>query len=277
MTGVVRAEARKLAARPAVLVGIGLLLLAIVLFEYVLPDVRYADPKFHQGALTGAGLKRLELYPNALLYPLLSLFWPFGGMVALLVGTLGFGSEYGWGTLKTVYTQGPPRLQILATQFGVAAVTLGAALVLSAVAMAVTSLVIVTVDRQPVTWPAATDILKALAAVWLVMVCYLAIAMVLANLLRSPALAIGISLSYLLLFELVFVTYFTRFSGALDSLKQVVPGTSAGDLIGSLVQREPGETFTPTVSDPHAILVLVTWSILCAAVTAALVWRRDVV
>ena len=277
MIGILRAEVRKLAARPAILVGVGLLVFAIVLFEYVLPDVRYGDPKYHEAALSGAELKRLELYPNAFLYPLLSLFWPFGGIVALLVGALSFGSEYGWSTLKTVYTQGPPRLQMLAAQFGVAAAALGATLVLSAAAMAVTSLIIVTVDGKPVAWPAGVDILKALAAIWLVMACYLAIAMALANLLRSPALAIGISLSYLLLFELVFVIYFTRLSGALGNLKQVVPGTSAGALIGSLRQLEPGERFVPAVSDPHAILVLAMWTIVCAAVSAVLVWRRDVV
>ncbi|HKF75315.1 MAG TPA: ABC transporter permease subunit [Candidatus Dormibacteraeota bacterium] len=277
MIGIFRAEGRKLVARPAILIGFGLMIFAIVLLEYVLPNLRYSDPNYHLGKLSGADLKRLELYPNAFLYITLSLYWPFAGIAALLVGALSFGSEYGWSTLKTVYTQGPSRLRIVAAQFCVAVAALGVVLVLSAAAMAATSLIIVTVDGKPFSWPAGIDVLTGLAAIWLVMVCYLAIAMALANLLRSPALAIGISLSYLLLFELVLVTYVLRLTGALGGLNQVVPGTSAGDLLGSLKHLEPGERFVPTVTDPHAILVLVTWTIVCAAVSAALVWRRDVV
>ena len=36
----------------------------------------------------------------------------FGGVLALMLGVLTLGSEYGWGTLRTLFTQGPGRLRV---------------------------------------------------------------------------------------------------------------------------------------------------------------------
>jgi ABC-type transport system involved in multi-copper enzyme maturation permease subunit len=38
----------------------------------------------------------------------------FGGPIALILGALSAGSEYGWGTLKTAFTQRPGRTNVLA-------------------------------------------------------------------------------------------------------------------------------------------------------------------
>jgi ABC-2 type transport system permease protein len=265
MIRVCRAEVRKLTTRPAVLVGLALLVLAIVLFEYVLPAIRYSDHRAQ------------ELYPDRFTNQLLDVFFIGGILVSLLLGTLAAGSEYGWGTLKTVYTLGAGRLQLLGAQLLAAMLVLTAMLVLSAAAAAATSLVIATIDSQVVAWPAGAAILKTTGAIWLILACYLAGGVALAHLLRSSTLAIGVGLAYFLFFELTFVNYFAQFFGA-GTLQKIVPGSSAVALVTSVKLPLPGEIVRqPVVDASHAIVVLALWTVLAAAVSAVLVWRRDVV
>jgi ABC-2 type transport system permease protein len=202
-------------------------------------------------------------------------FFLGGILVALLMGTLAVGSEYGWGTLRTVYAMGVGRVQLLAGQLVAAMLVLTAMLVLSAAAAAATSFVIATLDGVPVAWPAAGSIAKAMGAVWLILACYLAGGMALAHLLRSAPLAIGAGLSYVLFFELTFVNYFAKFFGAAAGLQKVVPGTNASWLIAWVTI--PGVRVAPALDAGHAIVVLALWTVLGVAVSAALVWRRDVV
>ena len=62
--------------------------------------------------------------PHALTGTLLEGFPFFGGVFALMLGVFALGSEYGWGTLKTLFTQGPSRSRVLAAKL--AALGLGA-------------------------------------------------------------------------------------------------------------------------------------------------------
>jgi ABC-type transport system involved in multi-copper enzyme maturation permease subunit len=263
MIRVCAAEVRKLMTRPAVLFGLGLLVVAIVVIEYLLPAVRYSD---HAAQ---------ELYPDRFTNQLLNVFFIGGILVALLMGTLVVGSEYGWGTLRTVYAMGVGRLQLLVGQLLAAVLVLTAMLVLSAAAAAASSLVIATVDGSSVAWPAAGAVMKAMGAVWLILACYVAGGIALGHLLRSAPLAIGVGLSYVLFFELTFVNYFARFFGAAGGLQKVVPGTSASSLIAWVIVPQP--RVAPPLDAGHTIVVLALWTVLGVAVSAALVWRRDVV
>ena len=52
------------------------------------------------------------MLPAQLMGTMLGGFPFFGGAFALMLGVLSLGSEYGWGTFKTAYTQGPGRLRL---------------------------------------------------------------------------------------------------------------------------------------------------------------------
>src|ERR671923_1564351 len=90
--------------------------LAIV-FAYVVPYVSY---------LNGSTPEPLvDVLPERLVTSLMSGVPFFGGVLALMLGVLAVGSEYGWGTLKTLFSQRPGRLQV----FGAKLIALGLVLV----------------------------------------------------------------------------------------------------------------------------------------------------
>ena len=88
-----------------------------VLFAYVIPYVEY---------LNGSSGAELDpLLPRSLAGNVIGGFPFFGGVFALMLGVLAFGSEYGWGTLKTLFLQRPGRLHV----FGSKLLALGGVLV----------------------------------------------------------------------------------------------------------------------------------------------------
>jgi ABC-2 type transport system permease protein len=104
----VQIELIKLCHRPAVWalgaiwVGMG------IFFGYILLDINYVQN--HQTYYIQA--IALENMPADALsgYPI------FGGAVALMLGVLAFGSEYSWGTLRTLLIQGQSRSAVLGTK-----------------------------------------------------------------------------------------------------------------------------------------------------------------
>src|SRR5262249_16376395 len=108
MIGIIKAEWRKLAWRPANLVAIGGLL-AVVALMYWVGYIEYTWPAASQAAR--AALLKQGLYPGGLVKNLMNGVMPLGAAMTLVLGGLATGSEYGWGTLRTVLTQGPGRIQ----------------------------------------------------------------------------------------------------------------------------------------------------------------------
>jgi ABC-2 type transport system permease protein len=98
MTRDISAELLILRKRAAVWTLLGIWTLLGVFFSYVVP---YAlDP---EDATGGVG----QFFPESLAGTLIGGFPFFGGVFALMLGVFAVGSEYGWGTLKTLFTQRP--------------------------------------------------------------------------------------------------------------------------------------------------------------------------
>ena len=116
MTGSIRAELLILRKRPSTWILLGLWTPLALVFAYAVPYATYRDdPAGSARRAPAAGRRRQH-----------SRGFPFfGGVFALMLGVLSLGSEYGWGTLKTLFTQRPPRLQV----FGAKLVALALALV----------------------------------------------------------------------------------------------------------------------------------------------------
>ena len=74
----------------------------------------------------------------------------FGGVFALMLGVFAFGSEYGWGTLKTLFTQAPGRLRVFAAKLAALAIVLVPFVLALFAAGAVASYVIAQIEDAPV-------------------------------------------------------------------------------------------------------------------------------
>ena len=162
-------ESYKLLRRPAVWASIGLFLLLAVGLGYLTFYLvyTYSPPASNQGLPRGVKLSdfKVELYPAAFAQYTLATWNTLGGVFALILGVLSQGSEYGWGTIKTLYTQRPGRISMLTGKL-LALILAVLVMVLALFAVdALSSFVVALVDRKAtIAFPAAVDILKAMAA-----------------------------------------------------------------------------------------------------------------
>ena len=275
-----KAEWRKLRQRPAVWVLGGMMLAALVFFGYFFTWLQLSFPSAHfhpDGGLTIAQLKS-TLYPVNFVKNSLTGVGIVGSILTLILGALVVGSEFGWGTVKTVYTQRPGRLQALVGQVGVVSLIAAIFTVAFYAVAAVASLVIALGDSQPIAWPPAVEILKALGATWLIFESWSLFGMALAYLFRQSAMAIGIGLAYVLAIEAILFRLLSGFDAAwLTTIEKFFLGQNATALIQSL-----GQLFTragsapPLVSAGQAVLVLIVYSVIFAGVASVMVRVRDV-
>ena len=275
MIGIIKAEWRKLAWRPANLVAIGGLL-AVVALIYSVGYIEYTWPAASQAAR--AALLKQGLYPGGLVKNLMNGVMPLGAAMTLVLGGLATGSEYGWGTFKTVLTQGPGRIQtwvakMAATALGVAVLT-----VLFYAAGAIASLIVAGVDGHSIAWPATIDIARALGATWLILYCFGLLGMALGFVFRQAAPAVGIGLVYFVVVETILTRFITGFHGGdYKWIAKGLSGANATALVQSFGQivvdpRAPA----PVVGGTHAVLTLAAYAVAFALVSATLLHRRDV-
>jgi ABC-type transport system involved in multi-copper enzyme maturation permease subunit len=274
-----KAEWRKLRQRPAVWVLGGIMLAALVFFGYFITWLQLSFPSAHfraEGGLTIAQLKS-TLYPINFVKNSLAGVGIVGSILTLILGALVVGSEFGWGTVKTVYTQRPGRLQALAGQIGVVSLIAAIFTVAFYSVAALASLVIAVGDGQAITWPAAIDILKALGATWLIFESWSLFGMALAYLFRQSAMAIGIGLAYVLAIEAILFRLLSGFDASwLTTIEKFFLGQNATALIQSL-----GRVFTqgaapPLVSAGQAVLVLIVYGVIFTGIASLVVRTRDV-
>ena len=116
MTGSIRAELLIMRKRTSTWILLALWTALALVFAYAVPYATY---------LNGSEPDALaDVLPGRLVASLMGGFPFFGGVLALMLGVLTFGSEYGWGTLKTLFTQRPGRLHVFAAKLAALAATL---------------------------------------------------------------------------------------------------------------------------------------------------------
>jgi ABC-type transport system involved in multi-copper enzyme maturation permease subunit len=196
-----------------------------------------------QGGVTRLGniadQELLNLLPGGLALQLVN--WPLtiGGPLMLILGVLVAGSEYGWGTLKTVLTRRPSRSAV----FGSKVLTLGVVvtlivLVFFALAAATSTLVaqregevarqasapaiaarinqvvpfgegfaerhgaaIAEALPRSLHWPPMRELGTALGAAWLILLLHAVLGLFLGTITRGTAFAIGLGLAWLVVVE----------------------------------------------------------------------------
>ena len=276
------AELLKLRKRPATWVLLGVVLGLTQLFGYVLPYSSWltSDQNFRTQGLDPqavlAGTLPGELVPTSL-----GGFPVFAGALALILGALATGSEYGWGTMQTALTQRPSRLAVHGGKLAaLAASTLAIVLATFALNATVAS-VIATVESRPLDFPSLAELAKGVGSGWLILGMWCGLGALLGFAFRGVALPIGLGVVWVLGVENLVSAVADSLLTSLRPLRDLLPGVNAGSLVWSLA---PGGGSTgeapPGVSDAvtggRATLGLVLYVVAFAVAGAALVLRRDV-
>jgi ABC-type transport system involved in multi-copper enzyme maturation permease subunit len=281
MSGSYRAEMLKLVKWPAMwIVGTVLLVLAQV-FGYLIPYVGYRSGG-GSGFAAGQTAAQLlaDILPARLVPNTLGGFPIFAGAIALIIGAIAAGSEYGWGTLKTILTLRPRRLSVLGGKL-LAITTIVLVLVVGVFALnALWSWVIATTESRPADWPPVLELLRGIGAGWLILGMWSLFGALLGILFRSTSLAVGLGLVWALAVENL-LRGFAGLLGFLDAFQKGMPGTNAGSLVASLgaaTLDQPGGTpgVTAAVSGPQAVVVLSAYVAVLVLIGAFAMRRQDV-
>ncbi len=281
MNGSYRAELLKLLRWPAMWILAALLLVLSQVFGYLIPYVGYRSGG-GSGFAAGQTPAQLlaDLLPGRLVPNTLGGFPMFAGAIALIIGGLTAGGEYGWGTLKTILVQRPRRLTVLAGKL-LAVQTVILAVVLTAFAMdGLWSWVIAATEGRAADWPSLLDLGRGVGAGWLILGMWSLLGAFLGVLFRSTSLAVGLGLVWALAIENL-VRGFANLLGFLDAFQRGLPGVNAGSLVASLgaaTLDQPGGTpgVTAVVSGAQALLVLCAYVVVLAVVAGVVLRRQDV-
>ncbi len=277
MIGSVAAELLVLRKRTGVWTLLAIWTALAVFFAYALPYVSFLN-----NGSTAARSVPADILPVQLVGTLIVGFPFFGGAIALILGVLAVGSDYDWGTLKTLFIQGPGRMQVFAAKLAALGIVLVPFVLTVFAAGAASSLLIAWWDSASLSPPSAWTVLRAFAGAWLILAVWTALGVMLAVLLRGTALAVGIGILYALVVEGLISAFASQLS-ALESLVQFFVRANAYSLaqtLGASMEESadsgPGSFSGPYVGGGQALLVLGTYLLLFLGVSGWVLWRRDV-
>jgi ABC-2 type transport system permease protein len=212
-----RGELFKFRRRPAVWVLVILLLALAVLLGYGITYLldTFGSSAGSQGLPKGTTLAdfKVALYPENFIRDTFSTWGALGGVFALILGVLVQGSEYGWGTMKTLYTQRSGRLTMLFGKVAALAVLVLLMVVGLFAVDAASSVVVAQLDGKPITFPGVDVILEAIVAGFLIFGFWAMFGFALATVFKQSAMAIGLGLAYALVVELLIFSLLRGFGG----------------------------------------------------------------
>lgn len=267
------AEVLKLYKRPA---AWALLLVALALsqvFNYLVPYAGYLsaeNDRMAERILSG-------MMPENLIASSIAGFPLFAGALALTLGALLVGSEYGWGTLKTVLIQRPRRLSVFAGQLLALAVAVFAIVLVVFTLGALTSYAIAASQSVAVDWPPLVDLAQGFASGWLILMTWCLLGAMLAFVFRGMALPIGLGVVWILGVENLITGVAANLLDFAETLEKGLPGVNAGSLVAALGGSADGTPGVNTVVDgTQATLVLLAYAVVFIMVAAVTLHRRDV-
>lgn len=236
----------------------------------------YIDPYVKAGALHDAGqhLAALRpLLPDVLPAQTVSGYSLWGGALIIAFGALVFGSEYGWGTWKTLFTIRPCRLTVLMAQVGAVGTALAVLVAVDFLVSAAASALIARSLTAPVQWPGVVSLLRGAGAGWLILFAYALFGGLGALVTRGTALAIGLGVTWVLVIE----TLLRGLAGSVPLLRALIkffPGVNAGALAAAVGSR--GGINIGIVGGAHAVAVIVGYAVLFIVLSGWILTRRDV-
>jgi ABC-type transport system involved in multi-copper enzyme maturation permease subunit len=200
----------------------------------------------------------------------------FAGALALTLGVISVGSEYGWGTLKTMLIQRPRRLSIYTGELLALAVAV-LAIVLSIFALgALTSSAIALSQSEVIYWPSLTELARGVASGWLILMTWCLLGVMLAFVFRGMALPIGLGVVWILGVENLIVNVAAALLDFAETLQKVLPGVNAGSLVSALGGGSDTPGVNTVVDGTQATLVLIAYVVVFALIAGFALQRRDV-
>lgn len=279
LIGSTKAEILRLRKWPAFWIVLGTWILLNLTFAYLFNYLAYTSG---ESSRMSNGLPREVLLQQMLPAAVPEVFTQgmamFGGALMLILGALTVGSGYGWGTWKTVFTQGPSRVQAVAA----VVVSLAAVVVVLVCAAFVADIAVAALiaasQSQALTVPALDrSLLGILTGVAILGMWTLAGALI-GAIARGPALAVGLGLVWVLVVENLLRGVAGIFA-PIEVVTDHLPGTAAGSLAGAM--RTVDGPATPGVLDvlprTESLVVLAAYLALFAVGTIWLIRRRDLV
>lgn len=274
-----RAELLRLRKWPAVWVTVGAWLALSLMFGYLFNYLSYTtgDNSFSNEGTTSASLLA-EMMPANVPDVLVQGMPMFGGALVMVLGAIAAGNGYGWGTWKTIHTQGPSRTAVTAGSLSALTVFVVGILTTSVLFDFGCSLAIAATESQSVTWPAPGDLAAAYGVGFLVLEMWAVAGYLLGTVARGPALSVGLGLVWALVIENL-LRGVGALLGPVEAFTKVLPGTAGGSLVGAIVDAS-GPDQTPGVLDAiggtQAAWTVGAYVVLLPLVAVLLVRRRDV-
>jgi ABC-2 type transport system permease protein len=272
MLGSLLAEILKLYKRPA---NWTLLVVALVLsqvFNYLVPYAGYLSAD-SEGAAERilAGTMPENLISNSIGgFPL------FAGALALTLGAISVGSEYGWGTLKTVLTQRPRRLSVYTGELFALCIAVFVIVIATFALGALSSTVIALSQSEAMDWPSTAELAQGIASGWLILMTWCLLGVMLAFVFRGMALPIGLGVVWILGIENLIVNVAAALLDFADTLQKALPGVNAGSLVSALGGGNDTPGVNSVVDGTQATLVLIAYAVAFSLIAGFALQRRDV-
>lgn len=276
-----RAELLRMRKWPAVWITIGAWAAMSLMFGYLFNYLAYktGDNSFSNEGETQASLLA-QLVPSGIPDVLVQGLPMFGGALAMVLGAIVAGNGYGWGTWKTIFTQGPSRTSSLGGSLVALTVFVVGVMLMTLAVMTVVSLAIAAGESQPLDLPSAGALLQSLGGGLLVLEMWALMGFALGTLARGPALSVGLGLVWLLVVENL-LRGVGALLGPVETATHVLPGTAGGSLIGAILGGSVDIGDTPGVLDvvagPQALVTVLVYAVALPVCAIVLVRRRDVV
>jgi len=275
-----RAELLRLRKWPAVWITIGAWAALALMFGYLFNYLAYktGDNSFANEGESKASLLA-QLVPAGMPDVLVQGLPMFGGALAMVLGAIVAGNGYGWGTWKTIFTQGPSRTSSVGGSLVALTVFVVGVMVVTLALMTVVSVAIAAGEGQPIDLPSATSVLKSMAGGLLVLEMWALMGFALGTLARGPALSVGLGLVWLLVVENL-LRGVGALLGPVETATHVLPGTAGGSLVGALLggSVDPGDTpgVLDVVSGGQALVTVLVYAVALPVLALVVVRRRDV-
>ncbi|MBF6473336.1 ABC transporter permease [Nocardia abscessus] len=274
-----KAEMLRLRKWPAFWIILGTWILMNLTFAYLFNYLAYTSGE--SGRMSN-GLPREALLRQMLPTAVPEVFTQgmamFGGALMLILGALTVGSGYGWGTWKTVFTQGPSRVRAVAgVVVSLAGVVVGLVCAAFVVDVSIAALIAAS-QSQAVTLPALDRSLLGILTGTAILGMWTLAGALIGAIARGPALAVGLGLVWVLVVENLLRGVAGIFA-PIRAITDHLPGTAAGSLAGAM--RTVDGPATPGVLDvlarTESLVVLAAYLVVFASGTIWLMRERDLV
>ena len=271
----IAAELLKLRRSRGTWVLVGVLALVQLLLGYALLYF-VAGAIAAEGDVSEAAALELTIRPEFFVSNVLGMLASLGGALGLVLGAMHSAREYGWRTITTLLTQGPPRVAVVLAKAASLAVVVVVMVLVAFATGAIAAAIFGSLSDAPLEFPPLAEIMAGVVVGALIVGAWAALGLALGFLLRSTGLAIGLGLVYALVIETI-VNGFAVLNDVVEAISRGLLGTNGSALASSFAPAAIGEQFGSIAIEPAvAAAVHAAYTIVALAVASVVFSRRDV-